>query len=80
MQVPPLSLPFRWHFSGKLVAATTDHYKYMSALGNPVYRFGSFELEPVERRLSERGNAVWCSTRWCCWWSAPATWSARTSS
>ncbi len=30
----------------------------MSALGNPVYRFGSFELEPAERRLSERGKAV----------------------
>jgi DNA-binding winged helix-turn-helix (wHTH) protein/TolB-like protein/Tfp pilus assembly protein PilF len=54
----PLSSPFRWHFSGKLVAATTDHHKYMSALGNPVYRFGSFELEPAERRLSEAGRAV----------------------
>jgi DNA-binding winged helix-turn-helix (wHTH) protein/tetratricopeptide (TPR) repeat protein len=51
-------LPFRWHFSGKLVAATTDHDKYMSALGNPVYRFGGFELEPAERRLSEGGKSV----------------------
>jgi DNA-binding winged helix-turn-helix (wHTH) protein/tetratricopeptide (TPR) repeat protein len=30
----------------------------MSALGNPVYRFGGFELEPTERRLSEAGKAV----------------------
>jgi DNA-binding winged helix-turn-helix (wHTH) protein/tetratricopeptide (TPR) repeat protein len=56
--VQPLSSPFRWHFSGKLVAATTDYDKYMSALGNPVYRFGGFELEPAERRLSEGGKAV----------------------
>jgi DNA-binding winged helix-turn-helix (wHTH) protein/tetratricopeptide (TPR) repeat protein len=51
-------LPFRWHFSGKLVAATTDHDKYMSSLENPVYRFGGFELEPAERRLTEAGKPV----------------------
>jgi DNA-binding winged helix-turn-helix (wHTH) protein len=30
----------------------------MSALENPVYRFGSFELEPAERRLSEAGKSI----------------------
>ena len=30
----------------------------MSALGNPVYRFKGFELEPAERRLSEAGRAI----------------------
>lgn len=30
----------------------------MSALGNPVYRFGGFELEPAERRLSQAGESV----------------------
>jgi DNA-binding winged helix-turn-helix (wHTH) protein/Tfp pilus assembly protein PilF/TolB-like protein len=56
--VRPPSSPFRWHFSGKLVAATPDHNKYMSVLGNPVYRFGDFELEPAERRLSEAGKPI----------------------
>ena len=30
----------------------------MSALGNPVYRFASFTLEPAERRLSAAGKAI----------------------
>jgi DNA-binding winged helix-turn-helix (wHTH) protein/tetratricopeptide (TPR) repeat protein len=30
----------------------------MSALGNPVYRFEGFELEPAERRLSVAGKSV----------------------
>jgi DNA-binding winged helix-turn-helix (wHTH) protein len=30
----------------------------MSAPQNPVYRFGSFELEPAERRLSEAGRSI----------------------
>ena len=30
----------------------------MSALGNPVYRFAGFTLEPAERRLSARGKVI----------------------
>lgn len=30
----------------------------MSALGNPVYRFAGFTLEPAERRLSEAGKPI----------------------
>lgn len=30
----------------------------MSALGNPVYRFAGFTLEPAERRLSAAGKAI----------------------
>ncbi len=30
----------------------------MSASGSPVYRFGDFELEPRERRLTSAGNAI----------------------
>lgn len=30
----------------------------MSALGNPVYRFAGFTLEPAERRLSAAGQAI----------------------
>ena len=55
---PVLSLPFRWHFSGKLVAVRLDWRKSMSALENPVYRFRGFELEPAERRLSEAGKSI----------------------
>jgi DNA-binding winged helix-turn-helix (wHTH) protein/tetratricopeptide (TPR) repeat protein len=36
----------------------TNWPKTMSALENPVYRFGSFELEPAERRLSEAGKSI----------------------
>lgn len=51
-------MPFRWHFSGKLMAAATYRNKPMSALENPVYRFGAFELEPIERRLSAAGQPI----------------------
>jgi hypothetical protein len=51
-------LPFRWHFSGKLVAAPSISDKSMSALEKPVYRFAAFELEPAERRLSEAGKPI----------------------
>jgi len=36
----------------------SEAIKPMSALGNPVYRFASFTLEPAERRLSAAGKAI----------------------
>jgi DNA-binding winged helix-turn-helix (wHTH) protein/tetratricopeptide (TPR) repeat protein len=51
-------LPFRWHFSGKLVPAAINRDKSMSALENPIYRFKEFELEPAERRLSAAGKPI----------------------
>jgi eukaryotic-like serine/threonine-protein kinase len=52
------SLPFRWHFSGKLVAAPFIPRNSRTVLEKRVYRFRDFELEPDERRLSEAGKPI----------------------
>lgn len=49
---------FGWQFSGKLPAGRARRLKPMSTLGNPVYRFAGFTLEPAERRLSAAGKAI----------------------
>ena len=55
---PPVSLPFRLAFFWQTCCCRTNWRKSMSALENPVYRFGGFELEPAERRLSEAGKPI----------------------
>jgi len=56
--VPNPSLPFRWHFSGKLVPAIFHSRKSRTPLEKRVYRFRDFELEPDERRLSGAGKSI----------------------
>lgn len=55
----------------------------MAELNNSLYRFGEFELDPTERRLSSTRGPVALtprsSTPWYCSLSAPVAWSARTS-
>lgn len=53
-----MSLPSDWQFSGKLPAASRKSDKYVSTLAKPVYRFGDFQLEPSERRLSAAGKSI----------------------
>jgi hypothetical protein len=52
------SLPFPWHFSGKLVAARSIARKSRTALEKGVYRWRDFELEPEERRPAKAGKSI----------------------
>jgi DNA-binding winged helix-turn-helix (wHTH) protein/tetratricopeptide (TPR) repeat protein/TolB-like protein len=55
---PERSLPFVWQFSGRLIAVWDGRVNCVAELDNPVYRFGGFELDPAERRLSAAGKPV----------------------
>ena len=80
---PFLSLPFRWHFSGKLIAVERIGVSPCLPWKTPSIDLGasssSLPNGGSRRRADRLRSRPRFSTPWCCSWSARATWSARTS-